>query len=180
MRFLTRNTAIMVTAVFALVGCQTEQTGIGEMTEEIEETEEAGLEEQARIDLEAKNESGVTGDVTVGPLNGEIEVTARLTGADPATGYVWHLHRGDCAAGGPVAVDLGRIENSPEGLTEGTATIPRSQLTAGESYFIQVHSADQTAVACADAPELTDLATGTETPAGAEAGRTEGEHSDTY
>lgn len=161
MRISKLTTTIAITGLVALGACEAAQQETGEMTETIEEEAEGlGLSQAAEIDLDAKNESGVTGAVTLVPRDGDIEARVRLEGDDPATRYVWHVHEGTCDEGGPVAIDLGRIENSPDGVTEGVATIDRSNVSPSASYFVQVHSGDQAVVACANVSQLAEWAGG--------------------
>lgn len=165
MRHLIPFTSVAILVLFTLAACETRQTETGEMSEEVEDV---GLIEEspAEIELDAKNESGVTGTLMLEPLDGDIQVEAMLRGADPATAYVWHAHEGTCDTGGPVAIDLGRIENSPEGVTNGLASVQRSALFEDADYFVQVHSADGAIVACADVIEFSDWATGEPTSEG--------------
>lgn len=122
------------------------------------------------------NRSGVRGTVEADHEEDAVTVTVQLAGLDPGSVYPVHIHTGRCAAGGPVAVPLGRITARADSTGRLTTRADGSGLGAGDPAFVQVHAPEGAAVACADlagherGPQpLTDRAT-PDTAAGSDGG----------
>ena len=122
-----------------------------------------GLEARSvDVDLEAVNESGVSGTARIGHKDDQILIDLTLEGATPGERYVGYVHRGECGN------DLGQI--SPFGeltVNEGhdkiTGSIDRASLERTQNYFAQVTTGDNVLVACGNLPgEVYDAAPGTE------------------
>jgi hypothetical protein len=122
-----------------------------------------GLEARSvDVDLEAVNESGVSGTARIGHKDDQILIDLRLEGASPGERYVAYVQRGECQN------DLGQI--SPLGeltVTEGhdkiTGSIDRGLLEPTQNYFAQVTTGDNVLVACGNLPgEVYGAAPGTE------------------
>ena len=97
--------------------------------------------------LDDVNDSGIEGEATATHSREEVTVSLLLKGdnAKPDVSYAAHIHTGNCKDGGPVAVELGTVQN-----LQSTKTMPLSQLPASQPAFIQVHAPGGKAVACGD------------------------------
>ena len=94
--------------------------------------------------LAAVGGSNVTGEATATHTPSDVTVAINLTGA-PAGELPAHIHTGTCAAGGPVAVELTKVNNG-----QSSTTVPLSSLPANQESFVQVHDASGKAIACGD------------------------------
>ena len=151
-------------AAMTFVSCAEEQDQTGELVEEVAPVEQTEIE-PLQVDLDAVNESGITGNARLAPSNGQTEVELALSGAAEGARYTAHIHRGDCGNDLGVVADLGAITVSTD-EAQLTTTIDESLLDPVDHYFVQVHGADEAPVACAN---LSGTGFGTETtsPAGA-------------
>lgn len=151
-------------AAMTFVGCAEEQDQTGELVEEVAPVEQAEIE-PLQVDLEAVNESGITGTARLTSRDGQTEVELALSGAAEGARYTAHIHRGDCGNDLGVVADLGEITASADEV-QLTTTIGGSLLNPPDHYFVQVHGANDAPVACAN---LSGPGFGTETtsPAGA-------------
>lgn len=104
---------------------------------------------EAAADFAPVNRSGITGTVEADHEADDVTVTVELAGLAPGTEYPVHIHTGRCAAGGPVAVPLGRITARPDSTGRLTTRADGSGL-GDEPAFVQVHGPGGDAVACAD------------------------------
>jgi hypothetical protein len=102
--------------------------------------------------LNATEGSGISGTAMIEHAGDDVQVRLDVTGLQAGTTYTGHLHRGTCSE------DRGEV-TSIESFTvtedrgEATATIARSSLDAAEQqYFVEIHSAEDTVVACGDLP----------------------------
>jgi hypothetical protein len=97
--------------------------------------------------LDDVNDSGIEGEATATHSQQEVTVSLLLKGdrAKADQSYPAHIHTGNCKDGGPVAVELGTVQN-----LQSTKTIQLSQLPANQPAFIQVHGSDGKPVACGD------------------------------
>jgi hypothetical protein len=95
--------------------------------------------------LEAKDNSGITGEVTATHTANDVTVQISLSGATEGATYPAHIHTGTCASGGPVAVELTTVSAG-----QSTTTVENSKLPADQSAFVQVHNANGNPVACSD------------------------------
>jgi len=101
--------------------------------------------------LEAKNNSGITGDVTATHTASDVTVQISLNGLKDGQAYPAHIHQGTCASDGPVVVELDSITAS--GTTgQSTTTVEAAKLSANQSYFVQAHDPTGAPVACSDLP----------------------------
>lgn len=95
-------------------------------------------------ELDDVNDSGISGEATATHSQNEVTVSILLKdGAKPDVNYPAHIHTGTCKDGGPVAVELGTVQN-----LQSTKTVPLSSLPSGQPAFVQVHGADGKPVAC--------------------------------
>lgn len=94
--------------------------------------------------LDDVNDSGIEGEATATHSREEVTVSILLKdGAKADVAYPAHIHTGTCEDGGPVAVDLGTVQNR-----QSQKTIQLSQLPANQPAFVQVHGTDGKPVAC--------------------------------
>ncbi|MFW6193719.1 MAG: hypothetical protein ACOC83_09565 [Gemmatimonadota bacterium] len=122
------------------------------------DTQEASQSDQEnRVELSAKNESGITGTAGWAVESDSVQFTLRLKALESGQEYPAHVHEGDCDSGGGVAVGLEPVAGG-EGGGQGEATVARSNFSAGQTYFVQVHLPDGTPAACGDLPEDAGLA----------------------
>ena len=109
------------------------------------------------VTLAAVENSGVAGEATATHSPTDVTVAINVTGA-PAGELPAHIHTGTCAAGGPVAVELTKVNNG-----SSSTTVPLSSLPANQASFVQVHDASGKAIACGDMPGHGDNAGGATT-----------------
>lgn len=96
--------------------------------------------------LDDVNDSGISGEATATHSQQEVTVSILLKeGARPDVSYAAHIHTGTCEQGGPVAVDIGPVQN-----LQSSKTVQLSELPADQPAFIQVHGPDGQPVACGD------------------------------
>lgn len=96
--------------------------------------------------LDEVNDSGISGEATATHSQQEVTVSIVLKeGAQANVSYPAHIHTGTCEQGGPVAVDIGPVQN-----LQSSKTIQLSALPANQAAFIQVHGPDGQPVACGD------------------------------
>ena len=151
-------------AAMTFMSCAEEEEQTGELVEDVAPVEQAEIE-PLQVDLEAVNESGITGNARLTSSDGQTQVELEISGAAEGARYTAHIHRGDCGNDLGVVADLGAITVSPD-EAQLTTTIDGSLLDPVDHHFVQVHGADEAPVACAN---LTGPGFGTETtsPAGA-------------
>lgn len=102
--------------------------------------------EPVTVGLDDVNDSGIEGEATA--THGPNEVTVSILLKDKAqasVNYPAHIHTGSCEKGGPVAVDLGTVQN-----LQAQKTVPLSSLPRDQEHYIQVHDASGKPVACGD------------------------------
>ena len=97
--------------------------------------------------LDDVNDSNIEGEATATHSQQEVTVSILLKGdgAKADQSYPAHIHTGTCKDGGPVAVELGTVQN-----LQSSKTVPLSSLPANQPAFVQVHGADGKPVACGD------------------------------
>lgn len=92
------------------------------------------------------NDSGIEGEATATHSAQDVTVSIVLTeGAQPDVSYPAHIHTGTCEQGGPVAVDIGPVQN-----LQSSKTIQLAALPSGQPAYIQVHGPGGQPVACGD------------------------------
>lgn len=165
-----RNVAATLLVPFVALACA-EQGQQGQQAAEQEQTagaqdtamaEEGAqqAQQQNRVALSAKGQSGVTGSATWTVRTDSVAFNLSLEGLSGGQQYPAHVHRGTCQSGGGVAAGLNPVTAGQGGMGEGTATLARSSFSAGQNYFVQVHLPDGTPAACGDLPADAGLAPG--------------------
>lgn len=97
-------------------------------------------------ELDDVNDSGISGEATATHSQQDVTVSILLKeGAQSDVSYAAHIHTGTCEQGGPVAVDIGPVEN-----LQSSRTVQLSELPADQPAFIQVHGPNGQPVACGD------------------------------
>ena len=148
-------------AAMLALACQEEVQETGDMAQAPGSA--TGLEARTlEVDLEAVNESAVSGTARIGHKDDQILIDLTLEGATPGERYVAYVSRGECQN------DLGQV--SPIGeltVTEGhdkiTGSIDRASLEPTQNYFAQVSTGDNVLVSCGNLPgEVYGAAPGTE------------------
>ena len=134
----------LVAAAVTLVGCDAGDAPAAE--EELPGTTEL----DAEAEFAPVNRSGVTGTIAADHDGDAATISVDLAGLEEGTVYPVHIHTGLCAAGGPVAVPLGRITGGNDGSGRLTARVAASQLAPDQPAFVQVHGSSGAAIACAD------------------------------
>jgi hypothetical protein len=71
--------------------------------------------------------------------------------------YPIHIHEGTCEEGGRVVVALATMTGGEGGEGTSVTSFPVTELPLDGTYFVQMHRADGTPIACADFPALTNL-----------------------
>lgn len=145
-RFLA---AILAAAVAACAGEAPREEG--EEPGAAEEAERAMRPGATEVTLRPSNESGVSGNATLRARNDSLQVMLQVSGVEPGQSYPAHIHQGDCAQGGGVAVGLNPVQATEQGARSATS-VATAQLDPGGSYFIQVHGTGGAPIACGDVP----------------------------
>ena len=149
----SRLSVLTLCTVAALAACEREDADDGVLADSaaVSDTTAAMTDSLADMpteptvtDLDDVNDSGIEGEATATHSRDEVTVSILLKdGAKADASYAAHIHTGTCKDGGPVAVELGTVQNR-----QSVKTIPLSQLPANQPAFIQVHGADGKPVAC--------------------------------
>lgn len=110
-----------------------------------------------RVELGELNNSGVTGEATITPQNGNTRVVLTIRGARPNATVQAHIHRGSCDAQGPVAAPLEAVNTDATGMGTSTSTVNVPGMTVmNGQHYVQAHTAGADPgppTACADIPE---------------------------
>lgn len=159
-----RTLAALVLVPLAALACaeqggQEQEEMSGQMEQPADTAAETGQQMAAnRIDLPAKNQSGVTGTASWSVEGDSVSVTVSLQGLTPGEKYPTHVHQGTCQAGGGVAAPLTAVAGGSGGSGEATTTLARSDFEQGTAYYVQAHLADGMPAACGDLPSDAGLA----------------------
>ncbi|HEX3035485.1 MAG TPA: CHRD domain-containing protein [Thermodesulfobacteriota bacterium] len=104
-------------------------------------TKAAGEEASGAVEAELSelNDSGVSGTVTLTPMENQTKVTVNLTGAPEGGIHPAHIHEGTCDNLGKPAYPLNDIKN---GTSETTIDATTETLTSGK-YAINVHKSPE-------------------------------------
>jgi hypothetical protein len=99
------------------------------------------------IQLEQRENSGITGEVSQTRTASDMTLQVSLNGLKDGVSYPAHIHTGTCATSGPVAVELTSI-SAAGGTGQSTTTVELAKVPA--QSFLQVHDSSGKAVACSD------------------------------
>jgi len=114
--------------------------------------EEAVTSETVTVELEAVNNSGVSGKATLTPVDNNTKVLINLTGAPEGIAQPAHIHQGTCENLGGPKYPLEAVKN---GESETTVDVKLSDITTGD-FAINVHKSEKeisTYVACGGIPK---------------------------
>jgi maltose-binding protein MalE len=149
------HTSLAVLALLAVAACssETKNEEINMDTTAAMAPAEAGPPAgPVTANLEAKDNSGVTGQATATHATDSVTVQVSLSGLQGTASYPAHIHRGTCATGGDVAVALSPV-TAANGTGSSTTTVAVAQLGGqGDPLFVQAHDASGKAVSCGDLP----------------------------
>lgn len=82
--------------------------------------------------------SQVSGTAQITPLdNGKTKIVVSLSGLEPNSSHMGHIHVGDCSVVGPVALGLSPVEADASGNGTATAEVPSNQVPA--TAYIAYH-----------------------------------------
>lgn len=157
--------ALAVAVTLAVGACEGRQDETGEMTEAIEERQDADLSADSGVGeveayegmttlLESRNASGTSGTVAARRLDGTTRIQVALESADPSARYLAHLHRGTCDEPRGQVATLEPFVHTPDGATRSETTIETTRLDADTRYFVQVHGSQQAVIACGSLPDV--------------------------
>ena len=104
--------------------------------------------EHAVISLEPVDDSGVAGEALAMHEGDAVVLILEVTGLPGAGEYPAHIHEGDCARGGPVAVTLSPVAGGPDGSGSSTTAMDASELDPNRPLFVQVHGEGGAPIAC--------------------------------
>ena len=150
--------ATVVAAALTLGACAPE----GEP--EIEETEtavattpepmtETTMPEPVNVTLSAVENSGIDGSMRLEHAGDSVHVDFMLVGLESGTEYTAHVHRGTCDEDRGRAASMKSFTMPAEG-EETRVSFAKSALDPAETeYFVELHGADDSALACGDLPE---------------------------
>lgn len=102
------------------------------------------------IPLASIGGSGVNGEAMAMHADDTVVMILEMQGLLAGVDHPAHIHSGTCASGGPVAVPLTAVTGLADGTGASTTTLDSSQIQQDAAYFVQVHAADGTPVACGD------------------------------
>lgn len=98
--------------------------------------------------MEARNESGVTGSLTLSSRADSLTVRVQLQGLEAGQTYASHIHQGRCASPGSVVTPLQDVSGDT-GRAE--STVAMSAVT-GDQLLVMVHSPEGQPIACGNLP----------------------------
>lgn len=165
-RSMTSAGIAILGVTFMVAACDTQQNDValsddteGYATEQAEELapEEpiAGEEGAAReLELDAQNDSGISGQAQIAPMADGLHATVTLDGVSAADSYTAHIHRGTCDEDlGPVTA-LEPFTAGATGAVESVTMLEPTTLTPGEDYTLRIVGTGDASVACGSVPEL--------------------------
>ena len=105
--------------------------------------------------------SGVTGTTEVVKGTGSFDLTVKLTGLQPNSVHVAHIHKGSCAAAGPIAFALQSIQADATGKATVKSTVATDYVVPAGGWYANVHAGpDLTTAANAKGISCGDLSAG--------------------
>ena len=111
-------------------------------------------EASGALQLQPKNESGITGEAYTEAAPGDSAVVVLdLQGLDEGAEYPAHVHEGTCEGGGGVAAALSSVTGGADGSGTSRTTLATADFSETDPYFVQVHLPDGTPASCANVPQ---------------------------
>lgn len=104
---------------------------------------------QAGADMEAQNQSGVTGSLALSSMGDSLTVQVRLQGLQAGQTYASHVHQGTCASPGSVVTPLQDVSGDT-GQARSTVAMDAVQ---GQELLVMVHGADGQPISCGNLPQ---------------------------
>lgn len=157
----------LVAIPFALVACGAEEEPATDVTVEPAPVAAptAGMDTMgmgagggmaSTVNMQAMNNSGVTGQATVTPANGQTQVMVQLNAAAGGSTHPGHIHQGTCDSPGSVVEPLQPITLDNAGAGNMTTTVGVDPMTVmNGQHIIQYHGEGGTPVACGSIPQHT-------------------------
>jgi hypothetical protein len=149
--------AACVIALTLAAGCKSETKN--EMSATVDSTAAAAPAPAApappapvTVDLASKPGSKVTGKATATHGTDSVTVVLDASGLEAGKSYAAHIHTGECAKGGPVAVPLATIVAGTDGTGTSTTVVALSKLSVDKPAFVQIHAPNKKPAACGDMP----------------------------
>ncbi len=94
-----------------------------------------------RVDLGEMNNSGVTGDAVLTPMDNQLEVVLTVRGATPNSRLEAHIHRGRCDSQGPVAAPLEAVTTDNTGTGSSRTVVSQAPMTIMDGqHYVQAHT----------------------------------------
>lgn len=154
---ITRNTplgALALAVLLAVTACADDTEAPIEDLDPAPQTapESAPASEMIHhtISLDAMNESGVAGEAMAMHSDDAVVIMLEIEGLPGEGEYPAHIHSGNCADGGPVAVPLDPVIGLPDGTGASTTTLEIDEVSEDEPHFIMVHGEGTNPIACGD------------------------------
>ncbi len=104
------------------------------------------------VSLASKPGSKVTAEATATHGLDSVTIVLNASNLDAGKKYEAHIHSGECAKGGPVAVPLTDIVAGADGKGSSTTVVALSKLSVDKPAFLQIHAPNKKPAACGDLP----------------------------
>ena len=89
--------------------------------------------------MRAQNGSGVFGTGKIVKADGSFTVSIKLTGFQPNSSHISHLHVGRCAQPGAIAFALQQVVADSSGAATATTSVPAAYVIPGSGWYVNVH-----------------------------------------
>jgi hypothetical protein len=89
--------------------------------------------------MTAQNASAVSGTGEIVKGAGSFTVSVKLTGLEPNSSHISHIHLGTCAAPGGVAFALQQTVADSAGVATGTTTVPAGYAVPASGWYVNIH-----------------------------------------
>jgi hypothetical protein len=104
------------------------------------------------VTLASKPGSKVTATATATHAPDSVTIVLNASNLEAGKKYAAHVHTGECAKGGPVAVPLTDITAGTDGTGTSTTVVAITKLSVDKPAFLQIHGPNKKPVACGDLP----------------------------
>jgi CHRD domain len=123
-----RNLVLAVSSLFVVAAC-----GGGAATNAASPTP------TIPFTMVAQNGSGVSGTGTIVKGTGSFIVTIKLTGLEPNSSHISHVHNGACAKAGGIAYPLSQVVADSSGAAVAQSTVPVDYSVPAGGWYVNVH-----------------------------------------
>jgi type IV pilus biogenesis protein CpaD/CtpE len=104
------------------------------------------------VTLASKPGSKVSATATATHGPDSVTIVLNASGLEAGKKYETHIHTGECAKGGPVAVPLITVVAGADGTGTSTTVVALNKLSVDKPAFLQIHSPNKKPAACGDLP----------------------------